>query len=89
MIRCAACRAIVNGKRQVFRLHRHSDFGIWMKQLDCDYDKNSVEQGFIDWDEEADIETFVDRYRAFEIAQAYGLISSKRPLQELYSEDLW
>lgn len=89
MITSAACRAIVNGTRQVFPVHRHPDFFLWMKMLQCDYDKNSVEQGFINWDRESKTQTFVNRKRAFEIAQACGQIDSKRPLQDLFSEDLY
>ena len=89
MITSAACRATVNGKRVTIRCHRHSDFFETMKLLCCDYDKSNVEQGFINWDRESRTETFVDRVRAFKIAQACGQIDKKRPLQPLYSEDLW
>ena len=89
MITSAACRAIVNGTRQVFPVHRHPDFFLWMKMLQCDYDKNSVEQGFINWDRESKTQTFVDRKRAFEIARTCGQIDNKRPQQDLFSEDLY
>lgn len=89
MITSAACRAIVNGTRQIFPVHKHSDFFLWMKLLQCDYDKNSVEQGFIDWDRESKTQTFVDRKRAFQIAQSCGQINNRRPPQELFSEMLW
>ena len=52
MITSAACRATVNGTKQTFKVHRHSDFFLWMKQLNCKYDKLAVEQGFINWDRE-------------------------------------
>ena len=87
MITSAACRAIVNGTRQIFPVHRHSDFFLWMKLLQCDYDKNSVEQGFIDWDRESSTKTFVNRDRAFEIAKNCGQITTTLP--PLYSEDLY
>ena len=89
MITSAACRATVNGTKQTFKVHRHSDFFLWMKQLNCEYDKLAVEQGFINWDRESSSETFVDRIQAFKIAQACGQIDSTKPLQPLYSEDLW
>ena len=90
MITCAACRAIVNGKSQIFKVHRHPDFFLWMKQLGCEYDKNSVEQGFINWDRESSTETFVDRYRAFQIAKACGQIFTTFDGNiPLYSEDLY
>ena len=89
MITSAACRATVNGTKQTFKVHRHPDFFLWMKQLNCEYDKSAVEQGFVNWDRESRTETFVDRIQAFRIAQACGQISSQRPLQSLYSEDLW
>lgn len=89
MITSAACRATVNGKRQVFKVHQHPDFFLWMKQLDCEYDKNEVEQGFINWDRESSTESFVDRHRAFQIARACGQIFSTIENGVLYSEDLW
>jgi len=89
MITCAACRAIVNGKRQIFKVHRHPDFFLWMKQLGCNYDKSTVEQGFIDWDREARIESFVDRQLAYQIARESGQIISPVENGILYSEDLW
>ena len=90
MITSAACRAVVNGELHVFKVHRHPDFFLWMRQLKCDYDKNKVEQGFIDWDRESSTETFVDRLRAYEIARNCGQFITTVPgIRPLYSEDLW
>lgn len=50
MIISAACRAIANGEKVIIPCHRHSNFFEIMKVLHCQYDKASVEQGFIDWD---------------------------------------
>ena len=68
MITSAACRAIIHGKPMVLRCHRHCDFFETMKLLDVAYDKSSVEQGFIDWDENQHIERFVSRQEAAKIA---------------------
>ena len=89
MITSAACRATVNGAKQVFKVHRHPDFFLWMKQLGCEYDKSTVEQGFINWDRESSTESFVDRIEGFKIAQACGQVDKRRPAQSLYTEDLW
>ena len=89
MIVSAACRAKVNGEFNTFPVMRHSDFFYWMKLLHCDYNKEEVEQGFLNWDAESSTTTFVDRIKAFQIAQACGQINKERPLQPLYSEDLW
>ena len=89
MITSAACRATVNGTKQIFKVHRHPDFFLWMKQLGCEYDKSTVEQGFINWDRESRTESFVNRERAFQIAKACGQVAARRPLQPLYTEDLW
>ena len=89
MITSAACRATVNGTKQTFKVHRHPDFFLWMKQLGCEYDKSTVEQGFINWDRESSTESFVDRKQAFQIAQACGQVEAWRPPQPLYTADLW
>lgn len=83
---CAACRIkLTNGDTVVIYAHRHSHvFGI-LQQLKVDYDKNSVEQGFISWD--GDNEIFVSRKEAARIAFAAGQIP--KPLVVLYSEDLY
>lgn len=85
MIISAACRATVNGEKHVFPVHRHCDFFDWMYMLKCDYDKNNVEQGFIDWD--GTNEYFVSRQEAAKIALACGQIL--KPISTLYSEDLY
>lgn len=89
MIISAACRAKVNGKWHNFPIHRHSDFFLWMKLLNCDYNKEEVIQGFLNWDRESATETFVDRVQAFKIAQSCGQIDKNLPVQPLYSEDLY
>lgn len=80
----AAVRATVNGKLNVFPLHRHSDFFEWMYLLHCDYDRTSIEQGFIAYDTE---ERFVSRVEAAKIAYEAGQIGDK--VTSLYSEDLY
>lgn len=89
MIISAACRATVNGEKVVIPCHRHCDFFAIMKVLHCQYDKASVEQGFIDWDELEQKEEFVSRIEAFKRAQtAYQIPRWKEPT-ELFSEMLW
>ena len=89
MIISAAVRAKVNGEENVFPVHRHADFFLWMKFLHCKYDKEKVEQGFIDWNELEQKEEFVSRVEAFKRAQsAYQIPRWKEPT-ELFSEDLW
>ena len=85
MITSAACRATVNGEKNVFPVMRHADFFLWMKLLHCKYDKWAVEQGFLDWNGEE--EKFVSRAEAAKIAYACGQI--KEPLTILYSEDIY
>jgi len=91
MIISAACRATVNGVKNVFPIHRHADFFLWMKLLHCNYDKNEVEQGFIDWN--GFEEQFVSREEAAKIAVEYNQILPQ--MQEdfnshcLYSEDIY
>ena len=89
MITSAAVRAKINNKTMIIPCHRHSNFFEIMKKLECNYDMESVEQGFLDWDRESKTVTFVDRRRAFEIARACGQVAKERPLQPLYTEDLW
>lgn len=89
----AACRATVNGEENVFPIHRHHQFYLWMKLLHCDYDKSKVETGFISWDEEKRIERFVDRQEAAQIALRANQILPQM-MEEfnpncLYSEDMW
>lgn len=93
MIISAACRAIVNGEENVFKVHRHGDFFLWMKQLHCVYDKSKVESGFIDWDENNRIERFVSRAEAAHIATINNqvlphMLNNFNP-NCLYSEDLY
>ena len=85
MIVSAAVRAKVNGEENVFPVMRHADFFLWMKLLHCDYNKEEVEQGFLDWDGVE--ERFVSRQEAAQIAYKCGQI--KHPITTLYSEDLW
>ena len=87
MIESAACRAICNNETVVIKCHRHCDFFETMKLLHINYDKRSVEQGFIDWDGYTEI--FLNRVEAFKRAQMCGQIDKKEPLQELFSEMLW
>ena len=89
MIISAAVKATVNGEENVFPVHRHGDFFLWMKQLHCDYDKNKVEQGFIDWNEFEQKKEFVSRAEAFKRAQWANQIPRWREPTELFSEMLW
>ena len=85
MIISAACRAKVNGELNIFPVHRHCDFYEWMKLLNCSYNKNEVEEGFINWD--GNEERFVSRAEAGEIAFDCGQIP--RIMKPLFSEDLY
>ena len=89
MIISAACRAVINSNEVVvIRCNRHCDFFETMKLLHIDYDKNSVEQGFIDWDGKN--EHFVSRAQAYKIAIAEEQF--KYPTDtpgELFSENLY
>lgn len=89
MIISAAVKATVNGEENVFPVHRHADFFLWMKLLHCQYNKTSVEQGFIDWDELDRKEEFVSRVEAFKRAQWANQIPRWKEPTELFSEDLW
>ena len=85
MIISAAVRAQVNDAINVFPCHRHGDFFKWMKNLQCKYDRNTIEYGFIDWDGKT--ERFVSREEAAEIAFAARQIPTQ--METLYSESLW
>lgn len=89
MIISAACRAIVNGEKVIIPCHRHSNFFEIMKVLHCQYDKASVEQGFIDWDEFKRKEEFVSRTEAFKRAQWANQVPRWKEPTELFSEMLW
>lgn len=89
MITSAACRATVNGEKVIIPCHRHSDFFEIMKVLHCQYDKASVEQGFIDWNELERKEEFVSRVEAFKRAQTANQIPRWKEPTELFSEDVW
>ena len=89
MIISAACRAVVNGEKVTIPCHRHSNFFEIMKVLHCQYDKSSVEQGFIDWDEFERKEEFVSRAEAFKRAQTANQIPRWKEPTELFSEMLW
>lgn len=89
MIISAAVRANVNGEKVIIPCHRHSNFFEIMKVLHCQYDKASVEQGFIDWNDVEKKEEFVSRVEAFKRAQAANQIPSSRKVTELFSEDIW
>lgn len=91
MIISAACRAIVNGEKVIIPCHRHSNFFEIMKVLHCQYDKASVEQGFIDWDNKK--EQFVSRAEAAQIALKCNQIlpNMKEDFNPncLYTEDIY
>jgi len=89
MIISAAVKATVNGEENIFPVHRHADFFLWMKLLHCQYDKASVEQGFIDWDEFEQKGEFVSRVKAFKRAQTANQIPRWKEPTELFSEMLW
>ena len=89
MIISAAARAKVNGEENVFPVHRHADFFLWMKVLHCQYDKASVEQGFIAYDPKTRKEEFVNRVDAWLHARECGQIKSDEAIGTLYTEDLW
>ena len=89
MIISAACRATINGEKIIIPCHRHCDFFEIMKVLHCQYDKASVEQGFIDWNELEEKEEFVSRVEAFKRAQTANQIPRWKEPTELFSEMLW
>lgn len=91
MIISAACRAVVNGEENTFKVHRHGNFFLWMKQLHCNYDKSKVESGFIEWDMHE--ERFVSRVEAAKIAAECNQILPQMKEEFnpncLYLEDLY
>lgn len=93
MIISAACRATVNGEKVIIPCHRHSNFYEIMKVLHCQYDKASVEQGFIDWDELEQKGEFVSRVEAAKIAEKCNQILPRMREEFnpncLYSEDIY
>jgi len=89
MIISAAVRGYVNGEYNIFPVHRHADFFLWMKQLHCVYDKTEVEQGFLNYENSGAI-CFVSREEAYQIAKREGQIKGQTDTPgELFSEDLW
>ena len=89
MIISAACRCTMNnGEKVIIPCHRHSNFFEIMKILHCQYDKTSVEQGFIDWDMYE--ERFVSREEAYQIALREGQLSGPTDTPgQLFSEDIY
>ena len=85
MITSAACRVKINNELIIIRVHRHCDFFETMSILHIPFDKNDVEQGFINYNGKK--EEFVNRQVAASIAYECGQI--KAPIHILYSEDLW
>lgn len=89
MITSAACRATVNGEKNIFPVMRHADFFLWMKLLHCDYNKSEVEQGFIAYDPITHKEEFMNRVDAYLHARECNQIKYDPKIQPLYSEDLY
>ena len=89
MITSAACKCVVNGEENIFKIHRHCDFFEWMKFLHCEYDKNKVKQGFIAYDPKTKKEEFINRVDAWLHARECGQIKSNEAIGTLYSEMLW
>ena len=90
MIISAACRGYVNGEYNIFPVMRHGDFFRWMKILHCQYDKNEIEQGFIDWDKNQRVEQFVSREKAYQIALSEGQLKGPTDTPgQLFSEDIY
>lgn len=89
MIISAAVRAEVNCEYNIFPVHRHCDFFDWMKMLHCQYDKTTVEQGFLAY-ENPNLYRFVSREEAYKIALQEGQISGPTDTPgQLFSEDLY
>lgn len=89
MIISAAVRGYVNGEYNIFPVHRHADFFLWMKQLRCKYDKTEVEQGFLNYENPNAIR-FVSREEAYKIALKENQLKGPTDTPgELFSEDLW
>lgn len=89
MIISAAVRGYVNGEYNIFPVHRHADFFVWMKQLHCIYDKNEIEQGFLNCRDLGTYE-FVSREKAYDIALREKQIQGPTDTPgELFSEDIY
>lgn len=89
MIISAAVRGYVNGEYNIFPVHRHADFFIWMKQLHCVYDKTEIEQGFLNYRHDG-ISEFVSREEAYQIALYEGQLKGPTNTPgELFSENLY
>lgn len=92
MITSAAIRGYVNGKYNIFPVHRHSDAFTWLKQLHCVYDKAEIEQGFLAYRPSGYYE-FVSREEAAKIAlECNQILPERREMFDsncLYSEDLY
>lgn len=89
MIISAAVRGTINGEYNIFPVHRHADFFVWMKHLHCHYDKNEIEHGFLNY-VHPNICEFVSREEAYKIALRDNQL--KEPTNtpgELFSEDLY
>ena len=66
---------------------RHCDCFEWMFKHRVEYDKNTLEQGFL-----TNTNQFVDRYEAMNMALDRGQVIAEDGYesgQQLYSEDLW
>lgn len=91
MIISAAVRGYVNVEYNIFPVHRHSDFFVWMKQLRCLYDKAEIEQGFLAY--RPGCCEFVSREEAAKIAlECNQILPDRRANFDptcLYSEDLY
>lgn len=92
MIISAAVRGYINGEYNIFPCHRHSDAFLWFKQLHCVYDKNEIEQGFLNY-RSPNIYEFVSRAEAAKIAAECNQILPQMKEEFnpncLYSEDLY
>lgn len=89
MIISAACRGYVNCEYNIFPVHRHGDFFLWMKQLHCVYDKNEIEQGFLNYIQ-PNIYEFVSREKAYQIALSEGQLKGPTDTPgQLFSEDIY
>lgn len=89
MITSAACRAKINGEEIIIPCHRHCNFFEIMKLLHCNYDKESVEQGFLAYDDTLREEWFLNRTEAYKHAMKCGQIPQSDHITELFSEDLY
>ena len=89
MITSAACRAVINGEKIIIPCHRHHDFFKIMVLLHCRYNKESVEQGFLAYDNTLREEWFLNRTEACKHAMVCGQIPQSEYITELFSEDLY